>query len=199
MSRRARVFICLVLMIAAALPAPIAHADSVAPPFDLAQLMAHFRTVKSGSARFTERRYLHVLNTPLDDSGVLIYEAPDKLQKQTLQPNQQNMVVEGDTMTMTGEGKTQTLSLADYPQIGAFIEGIRATLAGDAPTLQRIYTTQLSGNLDAWTLILVPRDAAMQAIVKSITISGSDARIRQVQTAEHDGDHTDMTIVEGDR
>lgn len=199
MSRRAQAFICLVLMIAAALPAPTARAESAAPPFDLALLMAHFRTVKSGSARFTERRYLHVLNTPLDDSGVLIYEAPDKLQKQTLQPNQQNMVVERDTVTITGEGKTQTLSLVDYPQLSAFIEGIRATLAGDAATLQRIYTTQLSGNMGAWTLTLVPRDAAMQAIVTSITISGSDASIREVKTAEHDGDHTDMTIFEGDR
>jgi hypothetical protein len=39
----------------------------------------------------------------------------------------------------------------------------------------------------------------MQVIVTSITISGNDASIREVKTVEHDGDHTEMTIVEGDR
>ncbi|HEY3920318.1 MAG TPA: LolA-related protein [Stellaceae bacterium] len=166
-------------------------------PFDLTQLMARLGTVKSGSARFTEQRYLHMLKAPLEDSGILVYEAPDKLQKQTLLPRPENMVIEGDVLTIDAEGKQQTLSLTDYPQLGAFIEGIRATLAGNRTALERIYDTQLHGSLDAWVLRLSPRDPAMQAIVSSISISGSGTRIGQVETVEHDGDRTVMTIAEG--
>jgi outer membrane lipoprotein-sorting protein len=197
MNSRGGLIACLILIAGLARFDSPAYAESASPQLDLSQLMSRFSAIKSASARFTERRYLHVLKTPLDDTGVLVYEAPDKLQKQTLLPNQQNMVVEGDTLIIQSEGKTRTLNLADYPQIGAFIEGIRATLAGDSATLQRIYATQLSGSMDAWVLKLTPREEAMRAIVSSITISGSGGRIRQVVTAEHDGDRTDMTILEG--
>ena len=158
--------------------------------------MSRFSTVKSATAQFTERKYLHMLKSPLNDSGVLIYMAPDKIEKNTLHPQP------GAThdrrrraFTIESRGKNQTLSLGLYPQLGAFIEGIRATLAGDLATLQGIYATQLTGSADSWQLVLQPRDPKMQEIVRAIYIFGNDVNITRVQTVEHDGDRTDMTIV----
>lgn len=177
------------------LVAPRGLAQSAAAPFDLGQLMARFAAVKSASAQFTERRYLRMLKAPLNDSGVLIYMAPDKLEKNTLQPQPETLTIDGDTLTIDSQGKSQTLSLSAYPQLGGFIEGLRATLAGDIATLQTIYATELTGSLDNWQLVLQPRDPKMQDIVRAIYIAGENNRITRVQTVERDGDRTDMTIL----
>jgi outer membrane lipoprotein-sorting protein len=198
MSLRRVAMLPLILAVAFTLHVPAAGAQGAAP-FDLAHLMARFATVKSASAQFVERRYLHFLKAPLIAKGVLIFTAPNRLEKKTLEPAAENMVIDGDTLTVQREGQTQTLSLSAYPQIGAFIEGIRATLTGDAASLQRIYQADLQGNANGWLLQLQPRDPAMQAVVRSISISGSGSVIDRIQTIEHDGDRTDLRITEDGR
>ena len=198
MSLRRAIVLSLVFAIAVALRIPAASSQGAAP-FDLAHLMARFATVKSASAQFVERRYLHFLKGPLVAKGVLVFTAPDRLEKKTLEPAPEDMVVDGDTLTIQREGQTQTLSLSAYPQVGAFIEGIRATLTGDAASLQRIYQTDLRGIESDWLLQLQPRDPAMQAVVRSISIWGNGNVIDRIQTIEHDGDRTDMRITEDGR
>jgi outer membrane lipoprotein-sorting protein len=198
MSLRRIAMLPLILAVAFTLHVTAAGAQG-AVPFDLAHLMARFATVKSASAQFVERRYLHFLKAPLIAKGVLIFTAPNRLEKKTLEPAAESMVVDGDTLTVQRDGQTQTLSLSAYPQIGAFIEGIRATLTGDAASLQRIYQIDLQGNASGWLLQLQPRDPAMQAVVRSISISGSRNVIDRIQTIEHDGDRTDMRITEDGR
>lgn len=189
--------VAFVLFLIAGLSAAASHAfaQAAAAPFDLAQLMSRFGAVKSASAQFTERKYMRMLKSPLSDSGVLIYMAPDKLEKNTLQPQSETLTIDGDTLAIESQGKTQTLSLSAYPQLGGFIEGIRATLAGDLATLQSIYETQLAGDDASWQLVLQPRDPKMQDIVRAIYISGNDTHITRIQTVERDGDRTDMTIL----
>lgn len=187
------------LAVALAAAAGLPTAAGADAPFGLPQLMARFSTIKTAQAQFTEQRYLHILKGPTEDSGTLAYTAPDRLEKDTLHPTQQRMIVAGDTLTVEELGKTERLALADYPQIGGFIDGIRATLAGDIGTLQRIYRTDLTGTMNAWVLRLEPRDPSMLAIVRSISISGDGTRISHIKTLEHDGDHIDMTITEAAR
>jgi outer membrane lipoprotein-sorting protein len=198
MSLRRAAMLPLILAVTFTLRVPAAGAQGAAP-FDLPHLMARFASVKSASAQFVERRYVHFLKEPLIAKGVLIFTAPNRLEKKTLEPAAENMVVDGDTLTVQRQGQTQTLSLSAYPQIGAFIEGIRATLTGNAASLQRIYLTDLQGNANGWLLQLQPRDPAMQAVVLSISISGSGNVIDRIQTVEHDGDRTDMRITEDGR
>ncbi|HEV8016825.1 MAG TPA: LolA-related protein [Stellaceae bacterium] len=200
MSARSFAGFCLILLgIVRALSPPSAVADEAPQRFDLARLMAQFADVKVGTAQFTERRYLRMLKGPLIDSGILVYAAPNRLEKKTLSPEAEDMVIDGDTLTITREGKTETLNLPNYPQIAAFIEGIRATLGGDLGTLQQIYDTDLRGDSGNWLLELQPRDPAMRAVVRLIDISGSGAAIARIQTVERDGDRTDMMIVEAGR
>jgi outer membrane lipoprotein-sorting protein len=198
MSLRRAAFLPLFLAVALALHVPAANAQAAAP-FDLAHLMAHFASAKSASAQFIERRYVHFLKAPLVAKGVLIFTAPDRLEKKTTEPAPEDMVIDGDTLTVQREGQTQTLSLSAYPQIGAFIEGFRATLTGDVATLQRIYQATLNGDANGWQLVLEPRDPAMQAVVRSIAISGRNDVIDRIETVEHDGDRTDMRITEDGR
>lgn len=161
--------------------------------------MRELGTVQKETAHFVEHRYLHLLKKPLVSSGTLVYAAPGRLQKDTEQPKPEHLVVDGDTIAIERDGKMETLQLADYPQIGAFIEGIRATLAGDLAALERFYTVAVNGTGEAWELVLQPRDAKMQAMVAAIRISGSNARIERIDTQESDGDRSEMTIIEDAR
>ena len=166
------------------------------PVLSLPQLLLRLSSVKMAKARFTERKYLHILTAPLEDSGTLIYIAPSVLQKNTLQPKFERLLVDRDTLTIERERKTQTLKLADYPQAWSLIEGIRATLAGDIAALDRYYESRLDGSIESWRLVLRPRDKKMQEVVQSLRIFGTDTRIDRIETEERDGDHTEMTMIE---
>jgi len=166
------------------------------PEWGLAQLMQDLAAVKSASAHFVERRYLHLLKEPLVDSGTLSYRAPDQLSKITLEPQTERLIVDGDLLTIDREGKSRTLRLEDYPEIWAIIEGVRGTLAGDRAALEKYYTLKLEGTPASWTLSLVPQDSKIKQLVRTILIFGEGHSIRHILTLEQEGDRTDMTITE---
>jgi len=165
---------------------------------DLSQLMRSLAQVKSASAQFTEWKTMHMLSAPVQTTGTLGYVAPDHMQKITQTPVSETFVLEGDTITLSGgpDHQTHTFSIAQYPQIGGLVEGVRATLAGDLPTLERYYTVQLSGGAADWQLLLQPKDVDLTRFVKWIRIQGSGDRIEKIATESSDGDHSEMSIVE---
>lgn len=158
--------------------------------------MKGFAAVGTSSAHFVERKYLHVLKTPIEDSGTLFYRAPDHLRKDTLQPQIEHLSVDRDRLTIEREGKTQSLNLDEYPQIWAIIEGIRGTLAGDQAALERYYILTIEGSSDDWKMSLIPRDSKIKDLIRSILIFGNAAHIKRIETEERDGDRTEMTITE---
>src|SRR5688500_13261361 len=52
----------------------------------IGELMQSLAQVKSAKGRFVERKYLAILNAPLELSGTLSYSAPGRLEKHTLAP-----------------------------------------------------------------------------------------------------------------
>jgi outer membrane lipoprotein-sorting protein len=117
------------------------------------------------------------------------------LQKQTLAPTPSQLIVNGDQLTVQQpDGKLRVLSLSEYPELGALIESIRATLAGDAATLARYYNPSLSGTEDDWLLQLDPRDPRLRKLLTMVRIQGHGTSIRVVGTTESNGDRTEMTI-----
>lgn len=168
------------------------------PAWGLPQLMSALQQVKSASGAFTERKDVHMLSAPLVSSGRLSYRAPDRMQKITVSPTAQDFTLDGDRLTIAGgpDGQTHTFSISDAPQIGGLVEGVRATLAGDLPTLDRYYTVEFTGGAADWQLLLRPKDAALTRFVKWIRIAGAQDRIRTIETEESDGDHSKMSIVE---
>jgi len=188
------------LCVAAALWLWTSPARAETASFDIEQLMSALRHVNSATGRFVERKQLRVLDKPLQASGTLIYLAPDQLQKITNAPKWERIAVRQNHITIEQgqEGNARTFSLSDRPEIGAFVESIRATLAGDLPTLMRYYAVTMDGDAAAWRLLLVPKQRKLQELVKDIRISGAGNAIRTVDTEEADGDRSVMSIVEED-
>jgi outer membrane lipoprotein-sorting protein len=172
---------------------------SAAPDtWTLEQLMQSLREVKSARAKFVERKYMAILKAPLEQSGTLSYQAPDRLEKRTLQPSEESLLVEGDRMTMENKqkGQRRSIALQSYPAAWAFVESIRATMAGDTRALQRFYEVKLSGRQGQWLLLLHPKEQNMQRVVSEIRIHGSVNVIHQIEIFEPEGDRSVMTITQ---
>lgn len=175
-----------------------ATAAETAAGWGIEQLMQSLGQVKSARGKFVERKYLAMLNAPLDSSGTLVYTAPGRLEKYTLLPKPEILVLERDTLTIEYRGRNQrrTLALQDYPVIWAFVESIRSTLAGDLQTLNRFYRVSVEGGEDKWRLSLRPAEPQMHTVVKEIHIGGRGNRVRTIEIIEAEGDRSVMTITE---
>jgi outer membrane lipoprotein-sorting protein len=162
----------------------------------VADLMRSFKAVESSKARFSERKDLAILNEPLESSGTLIYRAPDRLEKHTLAPERESLVLDGEQLLLENadRGWRKSFSLREHPVIWAFVESIRSTLAGDLSTLRRFYSVELEGMEPDWRLVLRPREPEMKAVVDEIRISGGGASISRIEIREAGGDRSVMTI-----
>jgi len=198
---RVTVWLCVSFYGAIAGVAPFAMAQPAATQatnWGLPQLMHELAQVESASARFTEQKTMHMLNAPLVTSGTLDYVAPDYVRKITVSPEPERFVLAGNRVTIAGgsDHRTHIFNLTDDPQIAGLIEGIRATLAGDLPALDRSYAVQFTGDVTQWQLLLRPKAAGLAHFVRRIRIRGSQDRIEAIDTESGDGDHSEMSIVE---
>ncbi|POR52872.1 outer membrane lipoprotein carrier protein LolA [Paraburkholderia eburnea] len=169
----------------------VAHAGT---DWTLDRLMSTLAQHKSGRAAFTETKYLSIATQPVESSGELSFVAPDHLEKNTLKPKPEHLVVDGDMLTVDRNSHPYTLALAHYPELGAFIESIRATLTGNRLALEQTYQVALAGSGDEWTLTLTPRDSRMRKTVSAITLEGTRDRLRSVAIQQAGGDHSLMQL-----
>jgi len=174
--------------------APASGAE--APAWDLQRLMQELRQVKSDKAKFVERRDIAILSEPLESSGTLVYVAPERLEKHTLLPRQESLVVERDRLKLESKARNQrrTFGPRDHPAIWAFVESMRSTLAGDLATLSRFYKASFEGSERQWQLTLKPIDPDVRAVVSEICIGGSGRRVDAVSILESNGDRSLLTI-----
>ena len=173
-------------------------ADAADSSWGLEQLMKRLADVKSSRATFVERKDVRILDAPIESSGTLIYRAPGTLEKHTLRPRPESLVLVSDTLTFEDKARNRkrVLKLQEYPAIWAFVESIRSTLAGDLKTLNRLYKVKLEGSEARWSLTLDPRDSSIRQLVERITIGGSRSTIRSIEVEEAAGDRSLMTITE---
>ena len=161
---------------------------------DLDRLMALLAERTRGHVSFVEQNYLAVLDRPVEASGELLYERPDRLEKRTLAPRPASLMLEKGDLTIQSGRRKRVLALHDYPQIAPFIESIRATLAGDRAALEQVFQLGFEGSLARWTLSLVPLDAKLKAVVREIRIEGARDELHTVTILQADGDRSVMVI-----
>jgi outer membrane lipoprotein-sorting protein len=181
-------WLCRALVLAVAFCAAPAWA------FDLPELMGLLAKQKSGEARFTEQRFVHGLEGPLDASGTLSFDAPDKLVRRTLSPRIETMAVDGNTLTLSRGGRNRTLALDSMPELLGLVEAMRGTLCGVGATLQRYFKSTVSGTQAKWTLDLTPIDSRLAAQVRSMRISGRASDVLGLEMEFIGGDRSVMNI-----
>lgn len=167
--------------------------------FDLDTLMQDLSRHAGGRARFVETRTAAMLDRPLVLHGEMRYEPPHRLEKRTLQPTTETLILDGNTLTVERDQRRMTFNVASRPEAQAFVESIRSTLSGDRRALEKYYRLEVSGAPQAWSLTLTPVDSAVAALIRYITVSGNGNQVRRIEYIQADGDRSvlDIEPVEG--
>jgi Outer membrane lipoprotein carrier protein LolA-like len=193
MRRRALGLLLLAALSAAAAAANINAAPRAGTEY-LDTVMSLLAQRQHGRVEFVEQKFLSILDHPIESSGELLYDAPDHLEKRTLLPRAETLVLDGSVLTMERGGHRRVLDLHRYPQIQPFVESIRATLAGDRGALERVFHVEFAGGVRRWSLTLAPLDRQLQRTIKQVQIDGSQDQLQRVEIRQTDGDRSLMTL-----
>jgi outer membrane lipoprotein carrier protein LolA len=175
---------------AAVLLVPLARAGEG----DLDQLMQLLAARRHGEVSFVEQHFMKLTKRPVESMGELIYDAPDRLEKRTVEPRPETLAVAGNILTVERKGRSHVVDLEAYPAVVPFVDGIRATLAGDRASLERVFTVDYAGDLGRWALNLTPRDPEVAKTVAQVRIDGMRETLLRVEILEADGDRSVMTL-----
>jgi outer membrane lipoprotein-sorting protein len=162
--------------------------------WDIDTLMRGLAKHEGGRARFVETKTIALLDKPVVSTGELNYVPPARLEKRTLKPKQELMVLDGDQLRLERGKQVFTIRLSDQPEALAFVDSLRGTLSGDKAALEKNYKLRLSGTEERWTLDLLPDDQRIAAFVVRITFGGTKNRVEWIRYLQADGDSAVMTI-----
>jgi hypothetical protein len=181
-------------LFAAALLTAWAQVPAATPDHQLDAVLAQLAMRQHGHVEFIEQHFLAVLDHPIESSGDMRYDAPDRLEKRTLSPHRETLLLAGGILTVD-KGKThRVVDLHAYPQVQPFVESIRATLAGDRAALERLFTLEFVGSLPKWSLTLLPKDPKVKRTVAQVRIDGAQDQLSKVEIRQPDGDRSVLTL-----
>lgn len=162
--------------------------------YSVDQLMGDLAQNKGGRARFVEKQFVALLDKPVVASGEMVYSPPDRLEKHTLLPRVESMVLDKETVVLERDKRRMTIRLSSRPEAQAFVESIRSTLSGNRKALEANYKLDMKGEAADWTLTLWPTDVAIAGIIQRISISGGQKQVRRIEYLLADGDRSELAI-----
>jgi hypothetical protein len=172
----------------------IAGSSGICDALELADVLSPLASVERSDATFEETRHIAALTAPVVRRGSLHYARPATLEMIVETPIRERVRVSGKSLKIEGPNGTRDIRLAEAPIVAAWIESVRATLAGDANALGRYFIVRTSGDSSRWMLTMTPLDAELSSVVSSVTISGAGPQITQIEVDESSGDRS-ITVV----
>ena len=138
---------------------------------------------------FVEVRVSPLLKDPLRLVGEYRRPVSDTLVREVRAPYAETTTLRAGEATIARAGKTpRRFSLSRAPELASLQSSFGALLAGDRPQIERVYTLKAQGPRERWTLTLAPKDKALAARVRDITLYGQGAELRCIETRPVKGD-----------
>ena len=175
----------------------LATVPVAAGAFDMAELMALMGRVEQSRVAFEETKNVAALTAPIVRRGTLRYVRPDRLEMRVETPYFERMDIAGNVLTIETKRGTRQVDLAAAPALSAWVAAIRATLAGDRPTLARHFAFELNGQAARWTLVLLPIDTTLSGVIARIAIDGTQSQVLRIEVDERLGDTTVLVVQPG--
>lgn len=137
---------------------------------------------------FEQSKTLKGFKKPLVSRGNFVMARAKGVQWLTTQPFASTLVVTADRLVTQGEGgAAQKMDTRQEPGLRAFNEALMAVLMGDVKVLAARFKVEGTQDASGWRLSLVPREAALLALIARIDIEG-DLVVRAIQLHEGSGD-----------
>ena len=146
--------------------------------FGLESLFGALSAKKPQRTAFHERKFMALLDRPVESRGELLFTPPDRLEKRTTSPKAERVVVDRERITLERNGRTYGMGLRDNPGVAVLVESIRATLAGDLAALTRTYSAALDGNRAKWRLVLRPLTLGLDLLRIEIVWAATTSHVR---------------------
>jgi hypothetical protein len=177
----------------------IASISSPAGAFALPDLMAMLAKVDHSDGAFEETRHLAVLDAPIVRRGTLLYTRPDRLEMRVVTPSPETIAITGDRIYLRSREGNREWEVSAQPVVLAWIEAIRATLAGDGPSLTRLFRIEVNGDQNSWEMRLEPVDPRVSKALSWVYVRGKNAAITSVEVRDAQGDRISIAIKPGER
>ncbi|UPQ89366.1 outer membrane lipoprotein carrier protein LolA [Vibrio sinaloensis] len=141
---------------------------------------------------FTQQRHLEMFAEPLSSSGRFTLSKQQGLLWQQNTPFAVNLVLTQDKLRQTFVDQApQTISAEQNPLVFYFSRVFLAVFHGDTQALQTEFELDFSAQDDQWQLVLTPRQAPLNQVFSTITLSGDQA-IDSLVLQELRGDQTEI-------
>jgi outer membrane lipoprotein-sorting protein len=165
-----------------------------AKDIDMPTLMGLFASSKHIKAEFSERKFVRILDAPIESNGELTFQAPNRLEKRTLLPRAETLLIEGNKVAIDRGSFKRTMSLDDFADMASLVQSLTATFRGDQASIEQYFNWKLSGPNNKWLLVLSPKSSKLFITLKEIRLSGDNSYVHTVETTLTDGDRSLMTL-----
>jgi outer membrane lipoprotein-sorting protein len=183
-----RSVVALVLLAAGWLAEPAA-AQSEAPP-TLEALMKGMAGAPGVKARFREQKQLALLSQPLESRGTLYFVPPDRLSRETSEPSQTRLVIDGDRVSFHDAAGSDAMDLSGNPIAREYVSNFIVLFNGDLDSLRKRYDPTFTTSDDGWQLELRPRAKPLRDFVERVTLAGRGRALVRMELLEVGGDLT---------
>jgi outer membrane lipoprotein-sorting protein len=165
-----------------------------AADIDMKSLMQQFAASKNTKAEFTERKYVRILDAPVESSGDLTFHAPDRLEKRTKLPRPETMLIEGNKVSIERGSFKRSMMLDEFVDMASLVKSLTATFRGDQAGIEKYFGWTLSGPVHKWQLVLKPKSTKLFITLREIRFAGEGGYVHTVETTLTDGDWSLMTL-----
>lgn len=162
--------------------------------FDLNDLQAQLRATPVVRGHFVQQKFLRSLPQPLTSRGDFTLAAGNGLLWLLRTPIAQDLRINAKGISRRDEsGAWQALP----QQTGSGRENrlFLSVLAGDTSGLQENFDLALTGEADAWQLLLTPRSALLRQIFDNIQINGGQL-VDRIELRETQGDRSVLQMTD---
>ncbi|MFI9654795.1 outer membrane lipoprotein carrier protein LolA [Guyparkeria sp. GHLCS8-2] len=161
---------------------------------DIEELATALADRGTDSTDYQQTRYLGILDEPLESSGRLSFEPPDRLVQAQREPQARTLTLDGEQLTFEADGRRRVVQLDDSPEGAAFADSLRGILNGRIDVLREDYELVLSERPgDGWRLNLLPLRDELAERIRRIEVIG------QIEAGVADVERLTLEFANGDR
>ncbi len=173
-------------------------AASACPP-DVATLLRPFQKLVGFQVDFVEEKFIALLAKPLVNRGRVFFMAPDSLVRRVEAPEPGAVWLRQGQLWVRDANGERKLDVGAWGPANVLMNSFLYVLRGDVENLKKHFTLQLSCEFSHWSLLLVPKDAALLKLLKHLRIEGHKDAPEMLEMLDGSGDRSVTRFSDEDR